>query len=235
MNELPIQYHELETIYSNSIGRGYRSIAITSSDIKEGVTTLASAIARRSEAGGHKTLIVDLNLRHSSQGHEHGLKPTSWNIEDDHIVTKAIKLSNENISVIPSPSLDQNLLKIRERRLIENSIKRWKEHYDVIILDTSPLNAINRNNIPAELICASCDATIFVVMAGKTLEKNVKQSYTRLSNAKANLLGTVINDQHNPNLVDELIRETYRLQRVMPNVMNALRRKLRKSEIINQR
>lgn len=44
----------------------------------------------------------------------------------------------------------------------------WLEKYDVVVFDTSPVNARNRQNIAPESICAMVDAAVFVVMAGVT-------------------------------------------------------------------
>ena len=235
MSTLPIQYHELETIYARSIGRGHKSIAITAADSKEGVSTLTYALARRSEAGGHKTLIVDLNMLHPNIGELYNLEPTNWVFDGKHICSNIHHIPAENMNVLPAPKDSLNIMKLRERSLISQNIDHWKEEYDVIIMDTSPLNAINRNNIPADLICSCCDATILVVMAGKTLESGVKHAYTQLANSNVSLIGTVINDQYNPSLHDELIRETHRLDKWMPKLMEKARNYIHQSEIINLR
>lgn len=61
---IPIQYLELESLYAATVARGIRSLAVTSSEGGEGVSSICDALARRSEADGLRTLLVDLNLYH---------------------------------------------------------------------------------------------------------------------------------------------------------------------------
>ncbi|MGN4982002.1 hypothetical protein ACTFBY_11420 [Aeromonas dhakensis] len=61
---IPIQYLELESLYASTLARGIRSLAVTSAEGGEGVSTICEALARRAEADGLKTLLVDLNLYH---------------------------------------------------------------------------------------------------------------------------------------------------------------------------
>ncbi len=48
----------------------------------------------------------------------------------------------------------------------------------------------------------------------------------KLKLKKVNLIGSIINDKNNPSLLTELQRETYRLNRLFPNVMAKLRKSL---------
>ena len=65
---IPIQYLELESLYAATVARGIRSLAVTSSEGGEGVSSICDALARRSEADGLRTLLVDLNLYHPGRG-----------------------------------------------------------------------------------------------------------------------------------------------------------------------
>ena len=61
MKELPIHYAEVEAIYNQTIGAGYRTIAVTSAKAGEGKTTVAQAIVERAQAVGKHVLLVELN------------------------------------------------------------------------------------------------------------------------------------------------------------------------------
>ena len=73
---------------------------------------------------------------------------------------------------------------------MENLIKELKINFDYIIIDTPPILPVS----DTLLLASKADATLIVVKARKTKEKMVKESYERLIEAKANVIGTVLNE-----------------------------------------
>jgi hypothetical protein len=71
--EFPEHYVELERVYSRTFGQGVRSLAVTSADEREGVTTLVVALAKRNRFSGRSTLVVDLNLHRPALQQRFGL------------------------------------------------------------------------------------------------------------------------------------------------------------------
>jgi Mrp family chromosome partitioning ATPase len=245
MTELPMHYAELESIYSQTIDCGVRSLAITACNSGEGTTTLACALAKRAQAGGHKTLLVDMNFCHPSIGPELGLQAGSWK-HLDNLLADQILLVDESktlstylpkavipLAVLPAPSTPTGNLMLREKGYLARCMEAWLKEYEVVIIDTSPLNAINRHNLPAERICSQCEGTVLTVLAGITKQGQLQSAMERLTGHGIQLSGCVFNDLHCPSLGEELIRETYRLQRWLPTMMSAIRRKLRHSTLFN--
>ncbi len=245
MNELPIHYAELESIYSQTIDCGVRSLAITACSSGEGTTTLACALAKRSQAGGRKTLLVDMNFCHPSIGPELGLNPCSWNNLDNLLEDQISMVSNEDdgaaylpkplsaLGVLPAPSTPTGNLLLREKEYLARCMEAWLLEYEVVIVDTSPLNAINRHNLPAERICSQCEGTVLTVLAGVTRQAQLQSAMERLKGHGIELSGCVFNDRYSPTLAEELLRETYRLQRWFPSLMSWLRGKIRQSALLN--
>jgi Mrp family chromosome partitioning ATPase len=245
MNELPIHYAELESIYSQTIDCGVRSLAITACGGGEGTTTLACALARRAQAGGRKTLLVDMNFCHPGIGPELGVTSKSWKNLDNLLEEQIILLNEEGqaasylpksllpLAVLPAPSTPTGNLMLREKDYLARCMGAWLEEYEVVIVDTSPLNAINRHNLPAERICSQCEGTVLVVMAGITRQAQLHTAMARLLSHGIQLSGCVFNDRYCPSLAEELIRETYRLQPWLPTLMTWLRGKIRQSPLLN--
>lgn len=244
MQELPIHYSELESIYSQTIDCGVRSLAITASNQGEGTTTLACALAKRAQAGGRKTLLVDMNFCNPSIASELGLEAGSWNNLDNLLIEQIAQLDDNQsisympkapstLSVLPAPSAPTGNLILREKEYLARCMTAWLEEYEVVIIDTSPLNAINRHNLPAERICSLCEGTVMMVLAGVTQQSQLMKAMERLTGHGVKLSGCVFNDLHSPTLAEELIRETYRLQRWLPSMMRNLRAKLRESALFN--
>jgi protein-tyrosine kinase len=245
MNELPIHYAELESIYSQTIDCGVRSLAITACNSGEGTTTLACALARRAQAGGRKTLLVDMNFCHPSIGPELGLEGGSWK-NLDNLLEEQISLvidsqpaaaylpkSMPPLAVLPAPSTPTGNLMLREKEYLARCMEAWLQEYEIVIIDTSPLNAINRHNLPAERICSQCEGTILTVLAGVTRQAQIQSAMDKLHGHGIQLSGCVFNDCYCPTLAEELIRESYRLQRWLPSLMNWFRSKIRQSAVLN--
>ena len=148
----PIHYLELDTIYVKTLGKGARSLAVIASESKEGVSTLAIALARRSEAAEHKTLLVDLNLYRPSLHVDFNLKRDDWEPIPDTVPDTIQKHEKGNLWVLSAPTSDRSLVKWREKQIISGTLSGWLKQFETVIFDTSPLNAVNRGNIPAELI-----------------------------------------------------------------------------------
>ena len=47
------------------------------------------------------------------------------------------------------------------------------------------------------------------------------------------MLGTVLNDQHNPSLAEELRRQTKRFDRILPGFAQRIRGRIRASKLLN--
>jgi len=204
---------ELQRIYNFVTSQNLRSVALTECNSGEGISSLALALAQRHLLAGFKTLVVDLNL----------YRPSLQPVLD-------VQETKQNDLLFPSPQLMMPqgqqialtgvapsngrtpLMKLRSSGLLRNAIQKWQQEFDLVIVDTSPLNRINANNIPAEQAAAACDGAILVVLAGQTSQAEVNEGMARLKEAGANLSGCVLNDQYNPSLKTEMLREVNRLK-----------------------
>lgn len=232
--EFPEHYVELERVYARTIGHGIRSLAITSADEREGVTTLLVALAKRNRYSGRTTLVVDLNLHRPALHHRFGL--TSIPVADEGVNgpnhLPRVDLG-EGLSVIPAPTNRGDTVLLRESAHFAEYLKVWLDQYDVVLFDTTPLNGSNKGNIPAESVCYGCEAAVLVVLAGITPTSAVRAALDRVGAAQVNLVGTVLNDYHNPSLAEELRRESHRFDRLLPGLMQRVRGRVRASQLLN--
>ncbi len=232
MIKLPVTYLEVENIYSNTIGRGMRSVAVTSANPGEGCSTVAYALSRRSETDNKHTLLVEVNLQHPELGDMSGHLHTDWLPNPSSADACIMHDEESEMDMLPAPC-DTDAIMFRNNTNINKLMEHWLENYDVVVFDTSPVNAINRNNIPAESICAMVDGAIMVVMAGITRQTEFQTAFERLSNNDVSLAGVVYNDMYNPRLADEMCRETRRLDKWFPNAMDRLRKYIKRSSFLN--
>lgn len=212
---IPPQNMEIEKIYCNLLMGNNNSIAICSANQGEGVTSIALALAQRNLLAGKSTLVVDFNLYRPSFSK---LLPTDTNrlISHESLESPQLVTTDEQQTValigVTSPKRRDLILKLRQPGMLEQCIEEWKTSYDTIIFDTSPINRINANNIPAERVAAACDASLLVVLAGHTTEAMITSAVYKLNAAGAQLQGCIYNDRDNPTLQKELLREVSRLE-----------------------
>jgi Mrp family chromosome partitioning ATPase len=223
MIPFPIQFEELETIYSNTFGADHHSVAITSAERGEGVSMIAYALARRAAAAGRRTLLVDLNTANPTVASRLGLEGQDWSPTNSSVKDAIIDLEGLELSILSAPQNSDNILESREDDKLRKAIASWREDFDCVVLDTSPLTKTNQGNVMPDMAAACCNSTVFVVLAGRTAETKVTEANLRLQKAGAHVVGAVINDRHNPNLTDELCRETRRADKIAPKLMRNLR------------
>ncbi|MCL9774411.1 P-loop NTPase family protein [Vibrio methylphosphonaticus] len=209
---IPATHSEIEEIYLNAELHQCRSLCISACNEKEGTTSIAQALTERYLLAGYKTLLVDLNMHHPS------LTPISMG-ETDQTVQTGEKHGNSNGLVqhnasprvflgIAAPSDPATRLSYKDPRLLQQEVTHWLEEYDRVIVDTSPILNVNKNNIPAPCVANACDGTILVVLSGVAAVNQVEDAIARLSQgAHTRILGTILNYQHQPSLASEICRE----------------------------
>jgi len=232
--EFPEHYVELERIYSPTIGHGMRSLVVTSADEGEGVTTLVVALAKRNRYSGRSTLVVDLNLHRPALHKRFGLSYIPAPPDGGHGPDALPRVDlGEGLTVMPAPTNRGEAVLLRETHRFKEYLEVWLKQYDVVIFDSTPLNGSNKGNIPAERICHGCEASILVVLAGVTPASAVRAALDKLNSVGVTLVGTVLNDFHNPSLAEELRRETRHFDRLLPGFTQRLRGRIHASQLLN--
>jgi protein-tyrosine kinase len=235
MQRLPVAYLELEAVYARSIGQGMRTLAVCAANSGEGVSMLAEALARRAQAAGRRVLLVEMNLYQPTMANHFGIERQAWLPARSEKGQGALPLIHEiqGFGVLPASLAKEASMRLREPHVLEHSLNEWLNHYDHVIFDTSPLNATNQHNIPAERIAAACEGCLLLVLAGKTTQSAVIQARRRLDAANVRLIGAVVNDCYNPTLAAEMVREVRRLERWVPRMAGWLKRRVMDSPLLN--
>jgi Mrp family chromosome partitioning ATPase len=229
---IPYQNIEIEQAYVQAFSDPFRAIAICSANSGEGTTSLALALAKRNLMAGYSTLLVDLNLYHpslktlfeSEMGNQikqpceitHSSSNKQLVVINTLLPEPQLVVVTDEASIltgIVAPTAQGHVLKLKQAGVLEQCIKQWREEFDTVIIDTSPLNRLNANNIPAERVASACDGTILTVLAGETDSDMLSTALEKLNNHQANLIGCIFNDRDNPRLKDELIRQANRIEK----------------------
>src|SRR5690606_30395292 len=171
-----------------------RVVLVTSSLPGEGKTSLAVSLAASAAASGHKTVIVDLDLRHPSV-RPGSTQPLGWPGIVELVTGDAT--FNEVVYTDPAqPNLD--LITVRRNPINPSDvlasnqmgqlIAKLRTKYKLIILDTPPILGIT----DAKLIMHLTDAVLFVVRWGKTKAEVAENGIATLRECRAPIAGAVL-------------------------------------------
>jgi protein-tyrosine kinase len=222
-----------ENIYLRSLGSGMRSVAITSSDQEEGVSSLAVALVQRHLLAGKSALFVDLGGSKATQlialpAHAEGI---SVSTTEPQLLTNA----EDSFALlgIPAPANNKANLQWRNPGTLEKYIATWLGQFDAVIIDAGNFNHESPILVPVERIVGACESTLLVVMAGSTTEPTVRHTCERILSAGGKLAGCVLNQRYNPSLKQELLRESARLPRVLQTVQKIIVRWINRNRLLS--
>jgi capsular exopolysaccharide synthesis family protein len=185
------QYRRLAaTLHEAQVGKGLKTVVVTSAVPKEGKTLTAANLALTlSESYGRRVLLVDADLRRPQVhqllgiGHERGLAEV---LRGDKFESSMVRVS-PLLTVLPAGRPDPNpqagLSSDRMRQFVDDCALR----FDWVILDTPPL-ALQSD---AQLLARLTQAVVFVIRAGSTPFEVVNRAVAELG--RECIVGTVLN------------------------------------------
>ncbi|WP_242691009.1 CpsD/CapB family tyrosine-protein kinase [Cytobacillus praedii] len=193
---LPIteQYRQIRTsIQFSSVDKTIKSIVLASAQSGEGKSTTASNLAIVLAQQGNQVLLVDADLRKPSIHYAFRVS----NIEGlTNVLTKEVELDRaikqtaiHNLSLLTSGSKPPNPSEILSSNSMEILMGKLKEMFDFVIYDTPPVLAVTDSQVLAN----KCDGVILVVASGKTTKELALKSLDVLKQARAHILGAVVN------------------------------------------
>lgn len=169
------------------------TILITSAGIGEGKSTISANIATAFAQEGKNVLIVDSDMRKPTVHFTFGLNNTvglSNVLSRQNELNEAIQESIiPGVDIITSGQIPPNPAELLASKQMDNIIETLKDEYNVIIFDAPPVLSVT----DAQILANKCDGTILVVSSGKTEKAGIVKAKEMLENAKANILGVVLN------------------------------------------
>ncbi|MCP4424155.1 MAG: polysaccharide biosynthesis tyrosine autokinase [Chloroflexi bacterium] len=177
-----------------SMDEANNSILITSSVRGEGKSVAAANLGVVMAQAGHKTIVVDTDLRRPVQHeifnlpNEKGLtdylRASQADITDYLMDTQAPELKVLTSGVLPpNPS---ELLGSQRMKQVMNSLT---ETADIIIYDSPPAVIV----ADAAIMSKRVDGVVLIIEVGKTRRDLIKQAVFNLQQAEANIFGAVLN------------------------------------------
>jgi capsular exopolysaccharide synthesis family protein len=174
-------------------GTSKRLLAVTSAVPGDGKTTFTANFAITLANAGHKTLLIDADLR---RGNVHGYfeQPLENGLAEVLEKTKTLaEVTREtpikNLSLIVAGARPGNPSELLIGAATKELIMDLRRQYDYVVFDCPPLTAID----DTFSIAAYLDGLFFVVRAGKTSMRFAKMGVNTIKQRGAPIIGLVVN------------------------------------------
>ncbi|WP_288222120.1 CpsD/CapB family tyrosine-protein kinase [uncultured Clostridium sp.] len=179
-------------IQYSSLDKNNQVIVVTSSNLGEGKTFIASNLALILSRGNKRVILIDCNFRKPNIHKKFKLSNTlglSEILAGEGDINLLIRKYNDNLDIITSGHTLPNPAEVLESEKMDSFIEVLRGEYDYIIFDTPPILFVS----DAQILATKVDGTILVAKCGKTNKNEIKESYTMLKNINVNIIGTVLN------------------------------------------
>jgi len=170
-------------------------LLITSSFAEEGKSTTAANLGISFAQRQEKVLLVDTDLRRGTTHLKFGLSSRaglSSVLAGESGKEAYVRPFSDlpTFSVLPRGPIPPNPGEMLASHAMEALVSRWREDYDRVILDSSPVLAVSDSLGLAIL----ADGVLILVRSGVTRRKALIRTRELLRRAGAHISGTVIND-----------------------------------------
>lgn len=174
----------------------HRLVMVTSAVASEGKTSLSGYLATSLARSGLRTLLIDADLRNPSFHRVFdlpsaaGLSELLRNEADPDEV--AVETALDNLSVVTAGKCNQQTIRALAQGGLEGCFARFKQRFDFIIVDSSPILLV-----PDGLIIAQqADAAVLSVFCNVSRKTSVKAATERLERLGVQILGAVVTSAH---------------------------------------
>ena len=187
-------YKSLRTNISFALATSDKKIfAVSSANPSEGKSTVSANTAIALAQGGNKVLLIDADMRKSTQHKIFGLKNKKGlstavskmdSIED--CITRNVV---ENLDVICSGPIPPNPSELLASDNMSELLEKLSAEYSAIIIDTPPINVVT----DAMELARNISGIILVTCYGKTSIDDMDAAMKKIEFANMNLLGFILN------------------------------------------
>ena len=186
-------YRSLRTnIQYSSFDKKYQTLVVTSANPGEGKTTVAGNLALVLAQGESKVLLIDCDMRRPSL-HKRFRISNTYGISDLLVGKQKFEEAsykyNDNLTILPGGKIPPNPAEMLASKAMTAFLEEMKKHFDYIVLDTPPLQAVS----DAQILSTKVDGSIIVVRAGVTKKDAVNNAVSIIKKVNGNIIGTVLN------------------------------------------
>jgi non-specific protein-tyrosine kinase len=185
-------YRVLRTnIQFAALNNPIRTLIVTSAANEDGKSYTLANLAVTMAQSGHRTLIVDADLRRPSQH-------TLWKLPNDRGLTSLLLNTHQglpihstsvpNLTVMTSGPLPPNPADLLGSKRLTEINALWAELADYVLFDCPPVLA----TADTPLLATRMDAVLMVIKAGATRRDHAQRAAEALSRANARVIGAAL-------------------------------------------
>jgi capsular exopolysaccharide synthesis family protein len=182
--------------------RGLQTVAVTSSARGEGKTLTSCNLALTRASHGVRTLLIDADMRASGVSGFFGMNTPTYGLSDllagsaqMPAVCANLRVDGRHtLAVIPAGMPTPHSAELLDSPTMRQLLEEAKTQYELIVIDTPPLNAIT----DAATIAPIVDGVILVVRGGVTDRAGLEMTLERLARGNGRVVGVVLNDARLP-------------------------------------
>ncbi|HWQ52166.1 MAG TPA: polysaccharide biosynthesis tyrosine autokinase [Bryobacteraceae bacterium] len=183
-------------LYSGENGNRPRVIVLTSANVMEGKTSVASNLALALAEMGQRVLLIDGDLR-KPRLHEVFRLPNEWGFSDllegknppEGREALVMGTGYGDLYLLPAGSASQNIPRLLRSERAAAFLTRVKHEFDTVLIDTPPMGLIPDARDLGRLV----DGVILVVRSTETTRDMAAAASHRLIEDGTRVLGTVLN------------------------------------------
>lgn len=170
-----------------------RTIVVTSPGPSEGKSTVAVNLATVFAQAGHRTLLLDADLRrpilHTVFGHRKKPGFTDMILLGSPSTDAVFLTDIDKLFCLPSGQIPPSPADVLNSTAAKELLQRLSHDFEYVIIDTPPVLVA----ADTAIVAARADTTLFVVRAGKTTTEGIEHAVQSLTQSGAKVSGFVVN------------------------------------------
>lgn len=190
-------YEEAIKILQTNIkfaGKDVKTILLTSCYPNEGKSDITFSLAKGLASEGKRVLLLDTDMRKSTYVTRFGIREKITGLSQflsGQIGTGDLiyKTNYENLDMIFAGPSVPNPTALLGETVFAALLKKLREYYDYILVDTSPIGSI----IDAAVVAQKCDGAILVVESETVSYKIARKALSQIEKSGCRVLGGVLN------------------------------------------
>jgi capsular exopolysaccharide synthesis family protein len=167
-------------------------LQVTSSQPSEGKSTTASSLGRDYARIGKRVLLVDADLRRPTLHRYFGISNSVGFVDvllgHKPLAECVVQGEVANLDLLPLGQIPPNPVEILSSNVIADFLQHAKSHYDIVILDTSPIMGL----ADAPLMARQVGSVVMIVEANRAHNGQAKAAVRRLQDSGAKIIGVVL-------------------------------------------